>query len=124
MSNRLWQGIALHRVPVHGPVEVEGFFLRDSLQVVHGRVWLTAAAAPTGVGREGYSSIGVPARVRGVVHIAALSLQDEAQGTAIRGRHGYFLRLKKSATRSKNPRVPRLPSNAAMPQAASGGAWR
>src|SRR5690606_8684386 len=124
VGNRLWQGIALHRVPIHGPVEVKDLVVGERLQVVHGRVWFTSTATPTGEGRERDPHVGVPARVRGVVHIAPLSLQDEAQGTAIRGRHGYFLRLKNSATRSKNPRVPRLPSNAAMPQAASGGARR
>src|SRR5690554_6890641 len=124
MSNRLWQGIALHRVPVHGAVEVEGFFFADGLQVIDGRIGLTPAATPLGVGGERHPHVGVAARVRGMVHIAAFTLQDEAEGATIRGRHGYFLRLKKSATRSKNPRVPRFPSNAAMPQAASGGAWR
>src|SRR5690606_42011288 len=53
----------------------------ERLQVVHGRVWFTSTATPTGEGRERDPHVGVPARVRGVVHIAALSLQDEAQGT-------------------------------------------
>src|SRR5690606_41832191 len=81
VGNRLWQGIALHRVPIHGPVEVKDLVVGERLQVVHGRVWFTSTATPTGEGRERDPHVGVPARVRGVVHIAALSLQDEAQGT-------------------------------------------